>query len=555
MIITDKRFISEIEGFEFPNGILNKRLPGCGATEFAIMNDEPTIILSPRLGLIESKCSQHPQLFRVSAGVTVEDIKAFKGNKIISTYDSFFKIKEALELRNYRILCDEMQFIIKDSAFKSNTIRRMIKDLETLPRVTYVSATPLLDIFTQLDYFKNLPYQEIEWTKFTERVTINIKEANSPLLYASKIARAYANGVMKEGTDSIIFFVNSIEGICHIIKKAGLTPDNTNVLIADTDRNKSKISKVGFNRGSLPTRDEDYKPVTICTSAFSAGADFYNKAAQIYVICDVYITKPFSICDEIPQIAGRCRSGNKGLYLIYKAGKGNHITVDEKRKRTELLVNDYNNATPVIKADKISTLKSRPYQSEDDYLFYNEALDKFDEDSFALTADIYSNKIIDSYRYGTVIFNELNKEFDTNKLEKYEEKGESIKRDRGFETALQNYFAGNAFEKESILLQYPHIKDYVDRLSEKQIKALGYQESKIRKFIANNAVDVRLNVLQTFTTDVPARTAKQMLQEIYTNKHITRKAKAKEIVAMFPDKFELRLKRVGNEVVQYLIVK
>ena len=62
MIYTDKSFISEIDNFCFPNGILNKQIAGCGATEFAINNDEPTVILSPRLGLIESKVNQHPEL-------------------------------------------------------------------------------------------------------------------------------------------------------------------------------------------------------------------------------------------------------------------------------------------------------------------------------------------------------------------------------------------------------------------------------------------------------------------------------------------------------------
>ena len=100
MITTDKRFIGEIEGFTFPNGILNKKIAGAGATEFAIRNDEPTIILSPRLGLIENKINQHPELLKIKSGVTVEDIKAFTGNKIISTYDSFYKIKEALDLTN-----------------------------------------------------------------------------------------------------------------------------------------------------------------------------------------------------------------------------------------------------------------------------------------------------------------------------------------------------------------------------------------------------------------------------------------------------------------------
>lgn len=566
MILTDKRYVSEIEGFKMPNGILNKVIPGCGLTEFAITNDEPTIILSPRLGLMESKCNQHPELLRVAQGVTVADVKNFTGKKIISTYDSFYKIKEALgdKIKDYRILVDEMQNIVKDAAFKSETLRNMVELFKGLEKVTYVSATPLLDIFKKIPAFKDLEYTQIEWTKYTERIPLNIKAAASPLLEATKLARAYANGVMKEGTDSIIFFVNSIEGICHIIRKAGLTPENTNVLIADTERNKQKLRKTGFHRGTLPNKGEAYKPVTLCTSAYIAGADFYNKAAEIYVICDVYKTKPFSIVDELPQACGRTRLGNKGCYLIYKAGQSQELDIDEKRKRTAMLVEKYNSAEDIFKNDRKELIDAKNkigQPSEDDYLVYDFKNEVFIEDEFALAADMYARQIIETYKYGTLIFKEASKEFNVSKLDKSTEKevkGEGLKRDRGFETAMKEYLeTTDAFKKQMILVEYPQMIEYENKLGATRIKALGCIEANIRKFISNEAPDVKNEVYNTFfkVSQMTVKEAKEKLQAIYTSKHITRTAKAAEIVAMYPDYFEIKQVFLSGKNVKCLVRK
>ena len=552
MIYTEKRFISEIEGFEFPNGVLNKQLAGCGATEFAICNDEPTVILSPRLGLIESKVNQHPELLEVKAGVTVDDIKAFSGKKIISTYDSFYKIREALDLTHYRVLCDEMQFIIKDSAFKSNTIRRMLKDLQDLPKVTYISATPLENIYKELSYFKNMPYEEIFWTNYTVREKLNLVAAKSPLLEAAKLAKSYANGVMLDDTDSIVIFVNSINGICSIIKKAGLTPENTNILMAATDGNKAKLSKVGFEKGTLPNKGEAYKPVTICTSAYAAGADFYNKAAVMYIVSDVYVTKPFSIADEIPQIAGRLRLGNKGITLLYKAGDVKYATVEEKRARTAELVAGYNLATGVVREKQIQSLEASLMVAgscDTDYMFYNRDTERFEEDELAVMADKYNVEILNTYKTGILLNKGLQNDFEitTSKVTDTE-KIELIKRDRGFESALKTYIEGTVFERASVVLQYPTITKYMNKINEKQAKALGYQESKIKNFIATECKmnDIKAEILKTFTGATPVKRVKEVLGDIYTKHHIQKTAKATDVVAMLPDYYEIKVVKVNN---------
>ena len=50
------KFIEEFgKPFELPNGILNKEIPGCGATTVALTDEHKTIICSPRNELLKNR--------------------------------------------------------------------------------------------------------------------------------------------------------------------------------------------------------------------------------------------------------------------------------------------------------------------------------------------------------------------------------------------------------------------------------------------------------------------------------------------------------------------
>ena len=558
MIYTDKSFVSEIDDFCFPNGILNKQIAGCGATEFAINNDEPTVILSPRLGLIESKVNQHPELLEVNGNTTISDIMNFSGNKIISTYDSFYKIREAIDLNKYRILCDEMQFIIKDSAFKGDVVRKMLIDLQSSPKVTYVSATPLENIFKDLSFFKDVPYEEICWINNVIKEKINLIPLNSPLTEAVRIAKAYANNIMIDGTDSVVIFVNSVRGICNIIKRAKLTPENTNVLIADTQPNNYKLKKVGFQRGKLPNKNYPYKPITLCTSAYAAGADFYNKAAVLYIVSDVHLTKPFSIADEIPQIAGRLRLGNKGINLIYKAGNVKYATIEEKKKATQILVDVYNNSEGIVRNKYIQSIEATIKVNgacDSDYMFYNRETEQFEEDELAVVADKYNIEILNTYKSGILLNKGLKKRFKTITIE--DDTNTLTDNNRGFRKALKTYINGNEFDKESILLQYPQIEEYMSKITKEKATSLSYQENKIKNCISdeNKTDKIKSDIIFTFKGKTQISKAKKILSDIYKKHGINKTAKAIDIVNLLPDLFSIKVIKENGASVKVLIRK
>lgn len=223
------RYLTQWSEFCLPDHpcIIDKKLTGCGFTEYVILGDFPACLISPRTSLLKNKVAQHnptmiigtdengnpiekeiPEervLYYASAKkekelgidkdlesknpkVSSEDIEIvdpmefkknleaaiqnfyFKGKapKICVTYDSFKKVKEVLKelgmVDKFYYIVDEFQVIFTDSRFKPNTEIEFVTHLKDLQKVSFVSATPYMeDYLDELDDFKYLPYYELDW--------------------------------------------------------------------------------------------------------------------------------------------------------------------------------------------------------------------------------------------------------------------------------------------------------------------------------------------------------------------------------------------------------
>lgn len=214
------RYISEWEGFNLPNypHIMDKQITGCGFTEWCITGPWNSILVSPRLILLENKEEQHPgevfyarndldTVLNVDRDLTkalssikkseeeqnklieeydVEKKKAELRNqirnyyqrclveerpcKILVTYDSYRIVYEALLsfgencFESFYTIVDEFQSIFTDSKFKSSTEIEFLSYLQKVQKLCFVSATPMIDEYLEmLDEFKNLPFFELDW--------------------------------------------------------------------------------------------------------------------------------------------------------------------------------------------------------------------------------------------------------------------------------------------------------------------------------------------------------------------------------------------------------
>ena len=245
------RFISEWKDFTIPDYpcIIDKKIPGCGFTEYCITNSEDIILCSPRKILLGNKNKQHPgevlyvkneldqdtttdkDLEKITKGSTkaptlmvditseevrkkiIEELKnkiksyidqcycENKPIKILVTYDSFRLVKETLgdRIKNFRVVIDEFQSIFTDSRFKSDTELSFMYHLQDLQKVCYVSATPMIDTYLErLDEFKDLPYIELDWSSEDPlrvlKPDLKVRTCKSINEPAYKIIKEYLDG-------------------------------------------------------------------------------------------------------------------------------------------------------------------------------------------------------------------------------------------------------------------------------------------------------------------------------------------------------------------------
>ena len=243
--------------FNFPH-ILDKKIPGCGYTEYCLTCDIPVILCSPRLMLLQNKYDQHKgelfyyrneyvrELFvdkdltkitraSIPKELTEEEQKTKEEKikesiaklnmdldnyfhdcefnkrvpKIIVTYDSFRILKEYLTYKNiiqeFHIVIDEFQSIFTDSRFKSTTELTFVNQLQNINKVCFVSATPMIDKYLkELDEFKNLPYFELDWeTEQPGRVIkpdLKVRFTRSIVSKAKEIIKEYKDGNFEKFT-------------------------------------------------------------------------------------------------------------------------------------------------------------------------------------------------------------------------------------------------------------------------------------------------------------------------------------------------------------------
>lgn len=381
---------SEMEGgynldhFPFPH-IVDKKIPGCGFTEYCLRNDMDLILCSPRKILLENKESQHqgevfyfkneldPEL-RVDIDLlgkpnekfkkvltdeelkkigyeynqVVDDLYGRLGDyiamrrsqrlpvKILVTYDSFRHVRDFLTInmreiyKGFQVVVDEFQSAFVDSRFKSSTELEFLYHLQGTQRLCYVSATPMIDTYLdRLDEFKNLPYYELNWEKEDPlrvvKPDLKVRSCKSINPVACNIIAKYKAGEFEvlpirhedgsvENVESreAVFYVNSIKNICGIINKAGLTPEECNILCSNNTDNEKKLQAGLHSKkwkiGKVPLKGEPHKMFTFCTRTVYLGADFYSTNARTFVLSDANIDSlAVDITLDLPQIMGRQR--------------------------------------------------------------------------------------------------------------------------------------------------------------------------------------------------------------------------------------------------------
>jgi len=571
------QYLTDFDKFELPNGILNKDVPGCGATTLALEDNYKTIICCPRNNLLLNKKEQYPETLLVIGGTKIEDVKSYIAEteipKILVSYDSIYKLIECIEDKSdWRVVVDEFQYILLDSGFKSEVELKLLEHIKAFPYVTYLSATPILDKYLeQLDYFQDIDYYQLIWAD-KETVRVSRFRSSNPIDSAIETIKAYQSdnypnvwidGEIIDSRECVIF-LNSVTNIVNIVKQTNLLPSEVNIIVGNSEDNDKQIAKLGdgFKRGRIPLKGEEHKMVTLCTSTAFAGCDFYSTNASTFVISDCKrINTAIDISTDLVQIAGRqrleCNPFRKYLTFVYNVNKED-VEEDEFRKEllnkvslTEKEVKDNNDEKEAqLKAKRIKDCLrlQKMVQYQDSYTMYDKLANKFVFNRLAYLSEQFAYELQKyNYKNGIIIKKQLLDNnfnvFENQKGKIYEEQLKHIIRKESFVDRMMHYCEYKTkkfcFDLVAFTLEqkYPELKYYYDELGFDRIKALGYKEKELKNEIGirhlNNRIRYELKEIFQLNTSFTTDKVKELMNDVYQKIGVKKKGKASDLENLY----------------------
>lgn len=289
------------------NCIINKLLPGLGATYCELTAPRKSIIIEPNVPVIESKAKQHKNALAVYKGVSIRQVADFleanreKNYKLLTTPEGFNKIKEAMQTVDIDmytecfILFDECEKLVQDVHYR-DSIREPMNDFFRFQMKALISATPIVpEKDSRFDGFMRVLIQP----DYAYRQKLKLITTNNVLETLQEVIEA------KRGT--VCIFCNSIDSIDSFYR---LIPELSNACTFCSEDGQYKLWKGNRRKKSMMiTELERYN---FFTSRFYSAVDILCKnPPHVIFISDLYGAAQ-SVIDpatEAIQIIGRFRGG------------------------------------------------------------------------------------------------------------------------------------------------------------------------------------------------------------------------------------------------------
>ncbi|WP_321436485.1 hypothetical protein [uncultured Bacteroides sp.] len=322
--IHEKEYLSDAlkrEGFAAlpTNCVINKMLPGLGATYCELTSPRKSIIIEPNVPVIVDKAKKHKHTLAVHKGVMVQHVADFleknrnQHYKILTTPESFQKVKEAMDDQKINMhnecfmLFDECEKLVQDVDYR-NSIREPMNDFFLFETKAMVSATPIIadDPRFEDQGFRILRVEPTySYKKKMQLITTNnICESLADLLTRLKLNKR----------SRVCIFVNSIDTIDSIFIDI---PDIQDSYTFCSEESTFKLWKAGKRKKS--TLIDKLMPFNFFTSRFFSAVDIISDVApHVIIISDMY-GAPQSAVDpktEAIQIYGRFRKGVRSITHI-----------------------------------------------------------------------------------------------------------------------------------------------------------------------------------------------------------------------------------------------
>lgn len=582
------------------NCIFNKKITGCGGTTIALKNDKNYVIAVPTVELIVNKIKRDiagvgitkfsdgtsKEVFGIFGMFTYTVKKELKNylkkdetKKIICTYDKLPKLKDYLNPKDYELLVDEYQNLLKAYSYRDKAIDGVLNSYKEYKSACFMSATPIKPDFTP-DALKDLEYIEAEWNN-TDKLIVSLQQTNKPFICAANIIRKYKkDGYLDCGgikSYEAFFFINSVTDIISIILAAQLAPEDVRIICSDNANNRRTLDDKLGTGFKIENSNCPNKMFTFLTCKSFEGVDYESETGICFVVSSSSnVHTQAAIDTDIPQIAGRIRTKDnpfrdKIIHIFnttYKDLKIN-VTYEEMKKDIDrelelgkYLCSFYDSQDNEMK-EYISKVTNCKYiYCKDGKYYVNDVLPKLELYNWQINQVIYKSGL------------SIKKTYDDNNILRCDNKYDRIDEDIKIEKinrpsfkelylqAIQNIKDKNYFANEYIYKLEPLVKKAIEELTEKEVRSSRYLKKNIKELLitkndrltANNKVCKLLKSKVGLNKFISRANLKSMLANLYRECGITDTAKATDITKYYEAK-EVSKKIDGKVVGGFILLR
>ena len=294
---------------KMPHGIVDKKIPGIGATTLEINSKRNSIIVFPTKALAYGKHSKHPNTLYVGSEikgerekVTNQQIKEYLAKdghkKLLVVADSLGRLLGIIgkNYKDYFLMIDEVDVLQTDNNFRPQ-LENVIDYYLMFPSKNRCMVTATMKEFSN-PHLKTECRFPITWQYNTHR--------NIDLLHTDNITQAVIEKVISHPTEKIFIAYNSILQIRNIIASLDEeTRKECAILCSEASIKEAGeyfVPKLGDN-DTLPAR------INFATCCYFTGIDIED-SYHLITVSDVRRSHSMLTLDRMTQIHGRCRKDN-----------------------------------------------------------------------------------------------------------------------------------------------------------------------------------------------------------------------------------------------------
>lgn len=576
-------YLSDIISELPTNCLFNKGKVGCGGTTLAIEGNKPYVICVPFVSLIINKMTQYINNadmrarrsepitaeyggFRHSASFYASYLASTKVPVIMTTYDSLETLTKKLgdKVKDFNLLVDEYHILFNHYSFRSEAAQSVLTNYKKYKSFTFMTATPLEEDFL-LEELKGIPVVTQNWTDAIT-VTMTTKPVTNVEKAVMKTALDFLSGKEK---GNAYFFVNSIKMAGKMIEKLHLTANDCRVIY-------SQNSKVELPIPNGSTMDEP-KKINFLTSTVFEGSDIYDEEGRTFIISDGYKANTLvDISTSALQIIGRIRNSKYigeathifsttkyGVDMTYENYKADiEAAIPEAKEQIKLFNGE--NKLAIKMATGYNVERSNVRLLETAYVKYENGKYVFDENKMKI--DLFNFKLLHGdYKAAINVNRNYQKagvDVEAHKLERVQIEDIQIDnfldRCKALEKAVDENVGKKITELSeywSLIRIYPFMQEAIEILGLEEIRRLKYVQKKIKAavLLAKNKDDIERGIKEALEAKIvdgksyKKAKIKEILQGIYNDLKLDRKAKAKDIETWYI----VKPVKLNTEVVLY----